>query len=70
MATVNITGQVDERSPFSITGKMNPLATNLYMDIAVLFTNNELTPLSPYSEMYVGRPLEKGKLSFDVHYPD
>ena len=67
VATVNITGQVDERSPFTITGKMNPLATNHYMDIAVTFTNNELTPLSPYSEVYVGRPLSKGKLSFYVH---
>ncbi len=25
------------------------------------------TALSPYSEVYVGRPLSKGKLSFDVH---
>ncbi len=67
VATVNITGQVDDRSPFSIIGKMNPLATNHYMDMAVLFTNTELTPLSPYSEVYVGRPLEKGKLSLAVH---
>jgi Domain of Unknown Function (DUF748) len=67
VATVDIRGQVDERSPFTISGKMNPLATNHYMDMAVTFTNTELTPLSPYSEKYVGRPLSKGKLSFDVH---
>ena len=67
VASVDMHGQVDDRSPFSISGRMNPLATNHYIDIAVTFTNTELTPLSPYSEVYVGRPLEKGKLSFDVH---
>jgi hypothetical protein len=66
VAVVDLRGQVDDRSPFSISGKMNPLATNHYMDIAVMFTNTELTPLSPYSEKYVGRPLSKGKLSFAV----
>jgi hypothetical protein len=65
-ADVNLTGQVDARAPFSITGKVNPFATNL--DMTVVFTNTELTPLSTYSEKYVGRPLSKGKLAFAVHY--
>ena len=67
-ATVNFTGKVDARSPFSITGKVNPLATNMFVDIAVAFTNTELTSFSPYSEKFAGRPLNKGKLSFAVHY--
>src|SRR5690242_18996343 len=61
-------GEVDARSPFSVTGKVNPLSTNLLVDIAVAFTNTELTPFSPYSGKFAGRPLEKGKLSFAVHY--
>jgi hypothetical protein len=67
-ATVNFNGKVDARSPFTVTGKLNPLATNMYVDIAVAFTNTELTPFSPYTGKYAGRPLEKGKLSFAVHY--
>ena len=67
-ATVDMKGKVDARAPFSVTGKLNPLATNMFVDIAVAFTNTELTPFSPYSEKYVGRPLEKGKLAFAVHY--
>ena len=67
-ATVNFTGKVDARSPFSVTGKVNPLATNMFVDVAVAFTNTELTSFSPYSEKFAGRPLEKGKLSFAVHY--
>ena len=64
-ATVALQGKVDDRAPFSITGSVNPFVTN--MDMTVVFTNTELTPLSTYSEKYVGRSLEKGKLSFAVH---
>ena len=67
-ATVNFTGKVDARSPFNVTGKVNPLATNMFVDVAVAFTNTELTAFSPYSGKFAGRPLEKGKLSFAVHY--
>jgi Domain of Unknown Function (DUF748) len=65
-ATVDIRGKVDDRSPFSVTGKLNPLATNMAGNMTVTFTNTELTPLSPYTEKYVGRPLSKGKLSFAI----
>ncbi len=65
-ATVDIKGKVDERSPFSIDGKLNPLSTNMDGNLAITFTNTELTPLSTYSEKYVGRPLSKGKLSFAI----
>jgi len=67
-AIVNFNGKVDARSPFTVSGKVNPLSTNLFVDIAVAFTNTELTPFSPYSGKFAGRPLEKGKLSFAVHY--
>jgi hypothetical protein len=65
-ATVDIKGKVDDRSPFSIDGKLNPLSTNMDGNMTVVFTNTELTPLSTYSEKYVGRPLSKGKLSFAI----
>jgi Domain of Unknown Function (DUF748) len=67
-ATVDFQGRVDARSPFSITGKINPLSTNLFVDVTIAVTNTELTAFSPYSEKYVGRPLQKGKFSYGAHY--
>jgi hypothetical protein len=68
IATVALSGKVDDRSPFSIDGRMNPLGTNLFLDLGVGFTNTDLTAFTPYTEHFVGRPLNKGKLSFGVHY--
>ena len=67
-ATVDLKGNVDARSPFSVSGKINPLTGNLFADVTVTFTNTELTAFTPYMEKFAGRPLEKGKLSFAVHY--
>ena len=38
-ASGTCTGRWMARSPFSVTGKVNPLAQNLFADIAVTFTN-------------------------------
>ena len=67
-AIVDLQGKVDSHSPFSVSGKVNPLASNLFVDVAVSFTNTELTAFTPYTEKFAGRPLQKGKLSFGVHY--
>ncbi len=67
-AVVDFKGKVDSHSPFSMTGKINPLAKDLFADITVAFTNTELTAFTPYCEKFAGRPLQKGKLSFGVHY--
>src|SRR5882724_7107775 len=67
-ATVDMKGKVDDRSPFSVSGKINPLAKDIFADVTVTFTNTELTAFTPYTEKYAGRPLQKGKLSFNVHY--
>lgn len=68
VAIVDMSGKVDNRSPFSVTGRINPLAKDLFADITVAFTNTELTAFTPYCEKFAGRPLQKGKLSFGVHY--
>jgi hypothetical protein len=67
-ADVDMKGRVDAGSPFSVTGKVNPLAGNLFADVSVAFTNTQLTAFTPYTEKFAGRPLQKGKLSFAVHY--
>lgn len=67
-ANVDVKGKVDAGSPFTVSGRINPLSGDLFVDVAVAFTNTQLTAFSPYTEKYAGRPLEKGKLSFAVHY--
>ena len=67
-ATVDLSGKVDAASPFAISGKVNPLARGLTLDLAVAFTNTDLTAFSTYLEKYAGHPLEKGKLTMDLHY--
>ncbi len=67
-AGIDLKGKVDARSPFSISGKLNPLGKDLFLDMTVGFTNTDLSAFSPYAEKFVGRPLNKGKLSFGVHY--
>jgi hypothetical protein len=67
-AIVDFKGNIDERATFSVTGQINPLGTNLFANVTVSFTNLDLTSFTPYSEKYVGRPLQKGKFSMGVHY--
>jgi hypothetical protein len=67
-AEVNIQGTVDKYAPVRITGLINPLTSDAFTDLAVLFKNVELTSLSPYSAKYAGYPITKGKLSLDLKY--
>ena len=67
-AVVDLKGNVDSRSPFSVTGKVNLLGGDIYADLTIAITNTELTAFTPYTEKFAGRPLQKGKVSFTVHY--
>jgi hypothetical protein len=64
----SVRGKVEGASTFSVGGRINPMPENLFVDVAVAFTNTGLTSFSPYTEKYAGRPLEKGKLSLALHY--
>ena len=67
-AVVDVKGKVDQFSPFSVSGTLNPMPDKLFADISIAFTNTGLTAFSPYTEVYVGRPLQKGKLSLALYY--
>jgi hypothetical protein len=68
VAIVDFKGKVNQYAPFSITGKVNPLASDLFVDMVILLQNNALMPASPYAAKYVGYPLESGALSLDLRY--
>ena len=67
-ATVEVRGKVDAAAPFAISGKVNPLAKDLQLDLSVAFTNTDLTAFTTYLEKYAGHPLNKGKLTMGLQY--
>jgi len=65
-ATVDLRGKVDAASPFSVSGKVNPLAKDLLLDLAVAFTNTDLTAFTTYLEKYAGHPLNKEQWRYGI----
>jgi len=67
-ADLTLAGRIDDDAPVNIDGKLNPLADQLYLDIAAKASGVELTRLTPYATKYAGYPITKGKLTVDVAY--
>ena len=55
-------------APLEITGKLNPLGKDLFVDLNVKFKDIDLSPMTPYSGKYVGYKIQKGKLFMDLKY--
>ncbi len=67
-ADVDLRGRLDNYAPLEITGKINPLRDDLYVDLKVDFKDMDLSPVSPYSGKYVGYTIQKGKLALSLQY--
>lgn len=67
-ADIDLRGSLESQSPLQITGKINPLRNDLYLDLKISFHDIELSPASPYSGSYLGYAIEKGKLYLDLKY--
>jgi uncharacterized protein involved in outer membrane biogenesis len=67
-ADIDLKGNVQGNAPLQISGRINPLGQNLFLDIKATATDIDLPPLSPYSGKYVGYDIQKGKLSMKVAY--
>jgi Domain of Unknown Function (DUF748) len=68
-ADVDLQGKINNYAPIEITGKINPLRKDLYMDLKGSVKGFDLTPLSPFSARYVGYTVEKGKLFLEMEVP-
>lgn len=68
MADVDLRGNLENHSPLRITGRINPLRDDLFVDLKVNFTDIELAPVTPYSGTYLGYVIDKGKLFLDLKY--
>ena len=67
-AQVELSGKLDEFSPVSIEGELQPFAFDRYTDLGLRFENIALPILNPYSTPLAGYNIAKGKLTTVLHY--
>ncbi len=67
-ADVDLRGNLENHSPLQITGKINPLRDDLFVDLKVSFRDIDLTPTTPYTGTFLGYTVEKGKLTLELNY--
>ena len=67
-ASVDLRGNLENRSPLTITGNIQPLRAKLFADLKIRFDSIELSPMTPYSGNYLGYTIEKGKLYLNLDY--
>ena len=67
-ADVELRAKLNDYAPLEITGKINPLRDDLFVDLKARINDLDLSPATPYSGKYAGYAIEKGKLSVDVKY--
>ncbi len=68
VADVDLRGNLENHSPLTIAGTINPLRKNLFLDLKINFSDIELSPTSPYTGTYLGYTVEKGKLFLELAY--
>ncbi|RYF84267.1 MAG: DUF748 domain-containing protein [Comamonadaceae bacterium] len=68
LADLELRGKAQQTAALDISGKVNPLAKPLELDITARMRDLDLPPLSPYAVRYAGHGIERGKLSMDVNY--
>ncbi len=68
LADLALKGRVEGTATLDISGKVNPLARPLALDIQAKVRDLELPPLSPYAIKYSGYGIERGKMSVDLAY--
>ncbi len=67
-ADVDLRGKFENSAPLEITGKINPLRDDLYVDLKIDFKDMDLSPVSPYSGRFLGYTIQKGELSLNLQY--
>ncbi len=67
-ADVDLRGNLENHSPMQITGRLNPLRDDLFVDLKISFRDIDLSPITPYSGTYLGYTVDKGKLFLDLKY--
>ena len=56
--------KLDNQAPLDFSGRLQPARDNRLVDVTVAFHDVQLSPLTPYSDKYIGYPLTKGNSSW------
>ncbi len=67
-ADMDLRGRLGTDAPLEISGKINPLSSDLFVDATVAFKDIDLSPMTPYAGKYLGYAIQKGKLSLSLRY--
>ena len=67
-AQLDFKGRVDEFSPVTIAGEVQPFSFERYTNVDLRFENISLPIFNPYSGQVAGYSIAKGKLTTDLHY--
>ena len=67
-AAIDLKATVDGAGPVAITGQLDPLGANKFVDLKIDFRNVDLLPFSPYTGRYAGYELARGKLAIDAKF--
>ena len=67
-AEVDLRGKLEDYAPLEITGKINPLRKDLFVDLKIDFKDMDMSSLNPYAGRYVGYAIRKGQLSLNLQY--
>lgn len=67
-ADIDLRGELENHSPLTIIGKIDPLRENFYTDLSIKFNDIDLVPMTPYAGTYLGYTVDKGKLYLDLSY--
>lgn len=62
-ADLSVNGKLDDYANLSVNGTIAPLATPLSTDLSVNLTHYNMTPLSPYTGLFIGKKVKSGRLS-------
>ncbi len=68
VATLSLDAAIDHDAPVKISGELNPLRNDRYLDITATVTDFQLPTISTYAGKYVGYGIKKGKLSAELTY--
>jgi hypothetical protein len=64
-ADVNLTARLDQTSPFTVRGKIAPLAELPQMDLTIAMSGYDMNSLTPFTGQYLGYAVESGQLAVD-----
>jgi hypothetical protein len=67
-AKVDLSGNLGEFSPVTISGELQPFEFDHYTNIGLKFENISLPIFNPYSGKFAGYNIAKGKLFTELHY--